>query len=779
MTDVLLNIASLTTTSATTAPAAGTSETWTVTALSSKFRALAAGETYALVDATSGATTSQQDEIIRVTACDGAGDTSITVTRGADSTTPVAHAATSTFNVVIVSSTLQNLMGGAPLYGATGQYQLKNLFAQLQGVYNYKASNTRRADQGITNASRGAGSTTAASSQQAGYTRELVIGDSVTAGCTGGMAGNLTFSRADAWPYAMRDTFSEWGIPANGTGIYRTQDNAITNTQFWTTTGTWTGASNVTFISSTTLSSTATLQVDRPGSIVDVFYADGFSGTFSISVNGAASGAGFASVTGAGVNRTGKKRLSVATYPGSTIKITVTTAGTGVGIIGASVWTPNGGLIIDNVAQSGSKAGGVADRTSWTETTNVGAPWNVFGGNYKGGISGQRLTSTTVTTTTGSANITLGTGILDADAHTGVPIDFVPDTVKGAAFAPGTYIVSVNSSTTATLSTNALTTNAANQTAYIDRDPSCVHVCLGGNDLQNARTGAQIAADLTTLIGRIRTQWPVCDVILHLENELAPANASAAQELDMQQSLYALADTLDVPLYDWRDRAGSYATGMSNGIYADPVAHMTPAMYTNLGAALAFARSVAGSGPQQSVRGPVLFNDVVPKWYCDGFGRWGRIPITAALANFNTTETVTYQIFVPPNSLAVGDSFVVEVWGNYTATVVGATIVKMRIGTAGTTSDTSAQTLTGANQSATSTGFKHKAVATIRAIGASGSAVVQLENQSDQAGRLSQAATQTIDTTGPLYFSLTGQSSGGTTPQLSVQQGFHQTSKKG
>lgn len=779
MTDVLLNIASLVTTSATTAPASGTSETWTVTALGSKFRALAAGETYALVDATSGATSSQQDEIIRVTACTGSGATSITVTRGCDGTTPVAHASTATFNVVVVSSTVQNLLGAPPLYGATAQTQLKNLFAQLQGVYNYKSSNTRRADQGLTNASRGNGSSTSTASAQAGYTRELVIGDSVTAGCTGGTGTNVTFSRGEAWPYSMRDTLSLWGIPANGTGIYRTQDNAITNTQFWTLGGTWTGGANVTFISSTTVSSTATLTVDRGGSIVDVFYADGFTGTFTISVNGATSGAGFATITGAGVARTGKKRLSVTTYPGSTIKITVTTAGTGVGIIGASTWSPNGGLLIDNIAQSGSKAGGVADRTSWTETTNVGAPWNVFGGVYKGGIAGQRLTSTTVSTTSGSANITLGAGILDADAHTGVPIDFVPSATQGIAFAPGTYIVSVNSSTTATLSTNALTT-ATNQTAYIDRDPSAVHICLGGNDLQNGRTGAQIAADLTTLIGRIRTQWPVCDVILHLENELAPANATSAQELDMQQSMYALADTLDVPLYDWRDRAGSYATGMSNGIYADAVAHMTPAMYTNLGCSLAFARSIAGAGPQQSVRGPLLDNDVVPKWYADGFNRY-KTPLTANASVFNATEGIVYQIPIPPNTLKVGDSIEMEMYGTYSATVVGAMIGKLRMGTAGTISDTALATSpTTANAAATGVAIHFKAAMTVRSIGTSGTVeAVVYAHLDNTAIRISVPAQTTIDTTVQQYLSLCGQCSGGTTPQGTPNMAYHSTIRKG
>jgi lysophospholipase L1-like esterase len=659
-------------------------------------------------------------------------------------------------------------------------------FSPLQGVYNYKSENTRHADQGLTNASRGTGTTGPADSSQAGYTRELVIGDSVTAGCTGGAASNITYSRTEAWPYAMRDTMSLWGIPSNGTGIYRCQDGSITNTQFWSTTGTWTGGSNVTFISSTTVGATATCTVDRPGTIVDVFYADGFSGTFTISVNGASSGAGFATVTAAGVSRTGKKRLNLTggafrPYPGSTIKIAVTTAGTGVGIIGVSVWTPNGGLVIDNVAQGGSKAGGVADRTSWTETTNVGAPWNVFGGNYKGGISGQRLTSTTITTTTGSASITLGSGILDADAHTGVPIDFVPDVTKGIAFPPGTYIATVNSSTTATLSNLALTTNSANQTAYIDRDPSAVHICLGGNDLQNGRTGAQIAGDLTTLVGRIRAQWPQTDVILHLENELAPANASAAAELDMQQNMYALADTLNVPLYDWRDRAGNYATAMSNGIYADAVAHMTPAMYTNLGCCLAFARCIAGAGPAQAVRGPTLDNDVTPKWYTDGFTRF-QTPLVANGNTFTATANLTYNVPLPPNTLQVGDTIELECYGTYTATVVGAILAKMYLGPLGTVGGDTliATSPTTANAGATGAAFHLQGIATVRTIGSSGTLeVVVYAHLDNTAIRISAPTQVTIDTTTRNYLSLMGQCSGGTSPVGTPNMGYHSTIKKG
>src|SRR5664280_1606698 len=94
VTDVTRNNATLTVTgaSATTAPAAGTSQTWSVAALPASFgAALDTGETLRLVDATAGASAAQQSEIILLTASIGTGSTSITVKRGVEGTTPVAH----------------------------------------------------------------------------------------------------------------------------------------------------------------------------------------------------------------------------------------------------------------------------------------------------------------------------------------------------------------------------------------------------------------------------------------------------------------------------------------------------------------------------------------------------------------------------------------------------------------------------------------------------------------------------------------------------------------
>jgi hypothetical protein len=105
--DILTNQGSGTVTSGgTTAPAQGTSESWTVTAANAFPQvSVAAGTTFKIVDP------AQQTEIMMVTVAPGgtgAGQ-SWTVTRGAEGTTPVVHAANCTVYEIITSGVLGNL----------------------------------------------------------------------------------------------------------------------------------------------------------------------------------------------------------------------------------------------------------------------------------------------------------------------------------------------------------------------------------------------------------------------------------------------------------------------------------------------------------------------------------------------------------------------------------------------------------------------------------------------------------------------------------------------
>lgn len=96
----------------TTAPVSGTVEGWGIAPLSAAWPALSAGQTMSIVDP------SMPSEIIRITSSTGPGAVSITVTRGADGTTPVSHQADAVFKASVVASALDSFgQGGgfAPL----------------------------------------------------------------------------------------------------------------------------------------------------------------------------------------------------------------------------------------------------------------------------------------------------------------------------------------------------------------------------------------------------------------------------------------------------------------------------------------------------------------------------------------------------------------------------------------------------------------------------------------------------------------------------------------
>jgi hypothetical protein len=615
-----------------------------------------------------------------------------------------------------------------PSYAPSG---LKNRFDGLRGVYNWKASNTRVLDQGLSYAAVN------------GMTRHLVFGDSVSAGCTSAI-GVLTFDRLRAWPLAMRDQLAEIGIPSNGTGFVRANDNANVEARYSGTTGVWDNT-QLFYIITTTLNSATTFTADRSGSILDTLYYDGANGTFTISVNGATSGTGFATVVGSGVGTWKKFRMSgQAIVPGSTVTIKCTVVNTtGVYFAGFAVFSPNQGLIVDNVSQSGAKATGTGI-TSWSDAS--AGPYAA----YKD-IAGRTRQVLTGATTAGSPTLT-ATGANFTTNDIGEPIDLVPD-ATGIAFPPGSYISAFTSATVVTISANALITSTA-RTVNIGRDPACIHIALGGNDIQGASTDAQIMAAITT----IRNLYPKSDCILHLQNEIAPALASSARELSFQQAIYNLADTLDVPLYDWRDRTGPYATALANGVYGDYQAHMVSAMYANLGASLAVIMGGGSARPQAS--SPVLPTDLANKGYVDSSKMLAKL--STSVVSTAATDTMILQYQVPANSVAVGSSFEFTLFGLSSST--GTLIFKVHAGAAGTVADGVAWTsITSAAQVANQRAGIN-GVLTVRSIG-SGTCMCEAQGYAQAAllpTVVATAATAAITTTAPWWITLSVTASVGT-----------------
>jgi lysophospholipase L1-like esterase len=107
--------------------------------------------------------------------------------------------------------------------------------------------------------------------------------------------------------------------------------------------------------------------------------------------------------------------------------------------------------------------------------------------------------------------------------------------------------------------------------------PTTVHCSLGGNDINKGLTVDQIAAAITT----IRAACPESDFFLYLEPQPARTPLSAWGPLGTR--LYALADQLDVPLFDIHDRLGGYDSEAANGLTCDTVAHLNAAGYADWG----------------------------------------------------------------------------------------------------------------------------------------------------------------------------------------------------
>lgn len=112
--------------------------------------------------------------------------------------------------------------------------------------------------------------------------------------------------------------------------------------------------------------------------------------------------------------------------------------------------------------------------------------------------------------------------------------------------------------------------------------PDVVICALLGNDLQGgvaAQTPAQVMAGLTD----IRNHYAASDFILCAEFPLNTTLIPAANYEAGVAAMYALAETLDVPLIDWRARVGSYATTVANGLTNDTQGHLLAPGYVDLG----------------------------------------------------------------------------------------------------------------------------------------------------------------------------------------------------
>lgn len=146
----------------------------------------------------------------------------------------------------------------------------------------------------------------------------------------------------------------------------------------------------------------------------------------------------------------------------------------------------------------------------------------------------------------------------------------------------------------------------------------------------------------------------------------------------------------------------------------------------------------------------------------------GETSLTSTLS-ITTTETVVIQARLQPGQLQVGTSLRLYAHGSYTASASGSITPALRVGTAGTTADTTLANTTAIGSVSAAAGFRIEGSMTVRSIGSSGTVVGSvggiINNGSNKES--AQTATVAINTTILNYLSLTLLGAG-TSPSITV-----------
>lgn len=433
------------------------------------------------------------------------------------------------------------------------------------GVYNRKAATMRRLRGGLGRAAAG------------GHSAHVVIGTSLSAGCTQGLTAPYSGDKLNAWPLKMRNVLSSEGrIPICGTGWVMTNDGAILTDPRWTFTGaTWTTAGiNYRSCNATDY---ATYTPDMGGSHLSLWIYDGGAGAgtyaFSVYLNGTfvTTLSSIAGVT-AGLNL---RTIIMKHSAGDQIKIVAGANGMLIG--GARTWSPGqGGIEVHNIAQSSSKASGNGAR-SWSDMVAAGAlgtDWIDSGG---------------VARTVNDGVLNAGSNVLGSASS-----NFTDASIGRQVFLPAgggifnlnnntAYITGIVDATHVTLSQNA-STNVVGQTVQIGTNPDVVHIELGYNDLQVTNRATTIAA-ITT----IAQHFPNSDIWLHVFAAPDPSIILGATFDGFASDLYDLADTLGCVLMDHRDRQGIHTDLEAVHFTGDNIAHQNTAAHFATGRAVALA----------------------------------------------------------------------------------------------------------------------------------------------------------------------------------------------
>lgn len=172
---------------------------------------------------------------------------------------------------------------------------------------------------------------------------------------------------------------------------------------------------------------------------------------------------------------------------------------------------------------------------------------------------------------------------------------------------------------------------------------------------------------------------------------------------------------------------------------------------------------------------PAAAQDAATKNYVDGFtGVTLGLPAArvAALA-FTTTEVFPIQWTIPANTLAVGTTLRLEAAGVFTGGTSPTGLSRLRIGTAGTTADTSIAGTTASAAAANTAAIRIGGTLTCRTTGTTGTVIAEVYFDADNIAirRAVATATVTVNTTIQNILSL-GFLAAGTTPTGNFHLGY-------
>lgn len=156
-------------------------------------------------------------------------------------------------------------------------------------------------------------------------------------------------------------------------------------------------------------------------------------------------------------------------------------------------------------------------------------------------------------------------------------------------------------------------------------------------------------------------------------------------------------------------------------------------------------------------------------------------PIVATPGTITTTEAVAHQVSIPANSLLVGTTYRVKVFGTITGTTP-TILARVRCGTAGTTADAQVAAMSAASAALTSaTAWSIEALFTVRTIGSGGTCIGFLEFHGIGAAAAlaisPTTATTAVNTTVANFLSVT-MIGAGTTPVITINEAFIEVVKQ-